>query len=194
LLCLYGLKLHFCLRWPSWQLIVNKKLGTTFSVFIETLWSEKLQFYKIYMKSSVLHELLLHIDIHYNLWQLNSKSFQGTCPKKAHSQFTTISGSLKCAQIYPHLSGNSFRKILRTPLLDYAHSNSSNVRLNYLSVSITVHASWIYPERTVHLVQTYSNSLKNSIQNCRGVFMQPISQKFWKFCRHLAEIGNLVSN
>jgi len=40
-----------------------KKLETTFSVLIMTLGSEKLQFYKIYMKSWVMHELL-HNDIH----------------------------------------------------------------------------------------------------------------------------------
>jgi len=39
-------------------------VGATFSVFIMTWRSKKLQFYKVYMKSWVLHELI-HNDIHY---------------------------------------------------------------------------------------------------------------------------------
>ena len=63
LLRLYRLKLHFFGCDGHLLVIVNKKIGNIFSVFIETLGSEKLQFYKIYKKSSVLHELL-HNDIH----------------------------------------------------------------------------------------------------------------------------------
>ena len=68
LLCLYGLKLHFFFACGGHlgfsQLTVSKKMETVFSVLIETLGSEKLQFYKIYMKGSALHELL-RMDMYY---------------------------------------------------------------------------------------------------------------------------------